>query len=387
MSTRSRQLHAQFGLHASATDITSVPTLGFLDLESASWQMPEKEKLARDTQRANGALTSALVGALESGDLDFSTEMVLSGVNGNTGAAFAATALDCAGVLEACLGAAPTVPSGAAVTVSAGGGGLSTLTVSGTTVATGTGVLVALTDGTFAARQVISGGGTTTLTLDRAIAGTVTTGATLIRSAAWTIDNSVHEHKHGYWRFEESAHMRVDFVGCAGKSSISVDARGYARLKTDWRSNNASPFGSLLAPTYSAPTKGRAVVGFNGRLMLGADAFLFRDVAIEFGADVVERVSHSGPQGRHGFTHQQKIVRASFKFFGGINAFGELDPTSGTAADDIGANNDSAGAGVTTRDVSIQLGQSAQGALLLYVPAAQFTKRKQISIEIGRAHV
>jgi hypothetical protein len=384
MSNLSRQLITRFGKAADTTDFTTVPSLIDLIPEKVEFAWPEREKLDRDPQRDDGSFAAPIVGALEEGDLDVTLTTILRGCAGNAGGAVnPETATDAGLILDVLTGTDSVDPAGAATTATGGTGATPNVTLtSGTNFPNGIGLLIPMNDGTFIPREVVSGGGTNTVVVDRTYSGTVLNGATVPRSCLWTIDPSVHMHKHAHLRLEAEGLARVDFNGCMGKGELQIDGRKYITMRSMWKATSATP-AAVANPTVAPLTVGAAIVSVNSQLFVGNQAYLFKDFSLDFGGEVMPRVTNNGAQGRTGFTVQRKRPTARFKMYAGDSvSFGELTRAGSTVDwDDVGGEALNAGDAANTYDLALQFGARATGCLYLRGPAFVFTKRKRIEVD------
>jgi hypothetical protein len=378
-SGQHRAFNLKGGKHTSTSDFTSSGgTLIQFEPEGEPGFKPvPAKKLERGSMNANGVFQRPLAGPLELGTHNL--EFVLRGVSSNAGGAIAVDEQTEVGqILDSLTGTDAVVPAGAVASASGGSGTSLTLSGSPTNYLDGMGVL--FSNGTVnVAREIVSGGGTSSLVLDRTSGGTPS--GNVIRSARWTIDPSIIHHKHSYFLAEGQDWYRA-FYGCMGTGKITCSLNDYARLVTSWMPTDVDDVVEDN-PTFTAPTTGNAIVGVNSTMYIGSTSYTVRDIDIDFGGEVKARGAHNSPHGVLGYGVFNKLPKISGKLY--------LDPTSG-----IGGITDSAGtmdatigqgtslatgAALTTFDIGIQIGNAAGACLYVRAPLASFTKFEFTSID------
>lgn len=379
MTGQRRVFNLRFGKHASTSDFTSTPgTLHQLSPEGDPGFKPVgRMKLERGGVNAAGRFLSPLAGPNMLGDHQL--EQILSGISGNAGGALdAAAESEVGAILDVITGTAAVNPSSTATTAT-GGSTTSVTVTSGVNISNGVGIL--FSNGTdTVAREVVSGGGSGTLTIDRNSGGTPT--GTIIRSSYWTINPAISMHTHGYFAGEGEDYERL-FFGCMGTGKITAAMNDYCKLVTSWKPNNItdSPEDD---PTFTAHTTGQAIVAVASTMYLGNTAYTFKDLEIDFGGTIVARQAHNGTHGVHGYAVFDKKPKIRGKFYlGAISALLEHDDSASSPLNTtIGQGTDkSVGAALTTFDVGIQIGTLATGCAYFRAPLAAFTKYDPISID------
>lgn len=377
MSDLSRMLLVQAAKHTSSTAFAAseIGTLFFLECEAIDALPRDTVRIERNLYRGDNKEYASIRGPKS---LDpISMTIPVRGVSGNTGtAAFAsATTTELGQLFESVFGAAATDPSGSGESATGGTGSSSQVTLaSGANYANNGGILFANTDGTVFARQIVSGGGTGTLTLDRDFTGTAAT-STVVRGARYTVTSSTSMHTPMFFRVEGENHRR-DYVACY--SSLDLDftegqavKASFSWMPTDW-SDNAE-----ANPSFSAPTAGSYIVNIGGLFYIGDSAFLLKDAKLSLGCEYVPRTTITGANGIHGHICVRKRPVLTGRMYLGTNAsFGEIADSSGTPSlNSMQALDVAAGVAPTTRDISLQVGSLGSQAMYVRIPAAEFSAR------------
>lgn len=366
----SRILDLKFGKHASVSDWTTAPsTYRTIEPESAGVYPRDTRRLDRKLYSPDNRAFSSVIGPQK---LDpFQVVQLFRGVNSNSdgGAFTVATSLEQADMLDVIFGTAASNISGAAVTVAAAGHtpGSGILEVSGTTVATGDMILFSVSSGAdFIAREVASGGGTTTLTTDRPWSGTPTTGATVVRAARWNHDPSVHDRVHGGWKaeWEDGLH---EFLGCMCESfELSIAEGEIVKMTTSWVPTSIEP-GTDSSLSYSAPTFGAEIVAVNAAFWIGSVEYLVEGLSFRKAAQLRPRRTPAGENGVLGYVvtaEDDVVIRGRIYAGSNSGSTGEMQYDSGTPSfRDLTEGN-------TARDIALQVGLSAGAAMYLRIPAA-----------------
>lgn len=388
MSDQTKKRVWTIGRHSNTQDFSSTPgTLRqLMPCGGPVHLSPARRMLNRTAIRSDGKHPVPHVGVKDLGKT-IPLEFYLRGPSGNSGGAItSATATEVGDILDTGLGAA-TDPSGAATTVTGGNGATPNVTVtSGTNVANGV-VIAFAVDGSslLIVRQVVSGGGTGTLVLDRTFSGTPTNGGTLYRGPNWSVSSSTHELTHSYLRGEADNRMR-QFYGCMPKLGIDYATGDRAKLMADFQWTDVDD-SAELNPTYTGPTAGNAVVTSGVQLYIGNDTFMALDLKVDFGGNVVARKANSGPHGVQGYTVQRAgdnpMPTITGKLYAGTNStLGEVADSANTFRNNYAQGwNLSAGEAATSWDVALQAGNVVGGIAYQRAPAAVFTKFDEIEID------
>jgi hypothetical protein len=335
MTDLNRSSHVLFGLHTNTTTFSGTPsTMRSKELVANANILPrDRNRVERDLIRGDNDNYAALVGTK---DLDpLTLPMLARGLSGNTGGAItSATACELADLFDSIFGAA-TDPAGAATTITGDTGSSGSLTVtSGTNVANGVGVLFEDGNGAYVAREVVSGGGTGTLTLDRDHTdGAPGSDDVLYRSAYWLVSPSTTMHTHAGIRVIGSNHERL-YVGCVGTCQIEIREGEPVAVNTTWTPTDWSD--AAVGTSFSAPTAGETIMGVNGALYVGESTkLILKNATIDFGYTIVPRSTINGSNGVHGYlvTRKQPVITGSFYFGSSGLSFGEVTDTEGSATD------------------------------------------------------
>lgn len=385
--TISRIQSLQFGKHASTTDFTATPgTLVYLEPQSADVMPRDRRRIERDQLRNDNDNAPEILGPKSTDAI--SVGLLLRGVSGNTGGALtSATATEVGPLLDCISGAAATDPSGAATTVTGDTGSSSTLTVtSGTNVANGVGVLFDTTVSSASVkvvREVVSGGGTGTLVLDRDWAdGAPGSDNVLYRSCYWTFSPATSKHTHGYIR-AEGEDWRRDYSGAMSSLTLSVTEGEPVAFSTSWMPTSWADTAEENG-TFTAPTAGAYVMGVDSGLWIGDDKVLLKSAEVDFGHVIAPRGTVNGTDGLHGHlvTRKQCVIKGRLYFGVGGLSFGELaDSTGNISLNKIqglttsGGSATTAGTVASTYDIALQVGNTATQAMYLRLPAATFRGR------------
>jgi hypothetical protein len=380
--TLSRILSVRFGLHSSATDFTATPgTLPFLEPKTAELMPRDRVRYERDLHRDDNMDHAEAIGPKGLDALVIEGEV--RGFAANAGGALdPETATEIGLMLDAIAGAASTDPSGAATTTTGGTGSTPNVTVdSGTNVANGVGLLFQ-TDGDPVIREVVSGGGTGTLVLDRDYSGTVTNGGTLCRSAYWTFLPATSRHTHGYIR-AEGEDWRRDYNGCMSGLTLSGEDGQPVMYRTSWQPTSWADTAEAN-PSFTAPSAGALVSCVNAGLWVGDDKLLIKGFELDFGHTIVPRSTMNGTDGVHGYlvTRKSPVLRCRLYHGTAGLSFGEVaDSTGNLSINKIQGITSSADAALSvgqvasTYDIALQVGNFATGALYVRMPAATLRGR------------
>ena len=375
MTDVTRLLDLKFGLHSSVTDFTSTPaTVTTIQPRSIPPVMrPSREFIARELYSVDGRRFPHVRGRQALAAINCNMEM--RGVNSNTGAAVAdwEAKMEQGRMLAALFGAVATASTGAAPTASGTAG--ATLTVSTTVIVNGDIILFTTSAGTFI-RQVTSGGGTTTLTLDRAASGTAS--GTVIRLAQYSLATATTGHVHGYFR-SEFENSRTDFYGCAAMSGeLVIPNSGLVEFNSTWMPTSWADIAEAN-PTYAAPTAGNPIVSAGSSFYIGATSYMVRNLRLRIDNGMSERTSTTGTNGVVGYVAAAAAVKSAIlegELYVGNNtgSIGEVVDDSGTPA--LGAitgDADNAGVVAGTYDVALQVGVDAGASMYVRIPAADMT--------------
>lgn len=376
--TITRMTSVQFAKHSDASSYgaSAIGSLYFLEPFEADVYPRDRVRLERRLNRPSNHPLAEVLGPKSLDALAIS--LYVRGFSANTGGALdAQTETEAGQVLDVISGGTSTDPSGTATTTTGGTGSSGTLTVtSGTNIANGVGVLFQ-TDGDPVVREVVSGGGTGTLTLDRDFSGTVTNGGVLARSAYWTFDPAVSRHTHGFIR-AEGEDWRRDYAGCLSGGTISVAEGERAVLSTSWLPTTWAD-NAEANPSFTAPTAGAYVMGVNCGLWIGDDKLLIKNAELDFGHTIVARATANGSDGVFGYVVTEKMPVLRCRAYHGTTGltFGEIADSTGNFSmnkaqglTSSAGSATSAGQVASTYDIAWQVGNIATGCMYVRMPAA-----------------
>lgn len=365
-----RILELKFGKHASVSDWTASPsTLRVIQPESASIYPRDTRRLERNLGSPDNREFASLIGPQDLSP--FSVTQLMRGVSGNVGAAFTPqTTMEQADMLDVIFGATASGPTSTACTVAAAGhtpaSGI--IVVVGTSIANGEMILFSVTSGAdFIAREVVSGGGTTTLTLDRAYVGTPTTGSTVLRAARWNVDPTIHDRVHGGFTAEGEDWFQ-SILGCMCESfELQMTEGEIVRMVTSWAPTSFAP-AAAGSPSFTAPTFGSEIVAVNSALWIAGVEYLVQGLNFKLSNSLRPRMTPAGANGQLGYVVKRiSDVVLSGMFYAGTNAgsIGEMQYNAGTPS--FRNLTESA----TVQDIAVQIGLSTGAALYLRLPACE----------------
>jgi hypothetical protein len=315
-------------------------------------------------------------GARDIGPINIGMEF--RGMSNPTGGAVTVqNVMEQARMLDSFFGTAAAAISGAATTANGGSGASAQLqVVSGTNIADGDMVLfrTGSATGPVVMRQVISGGGTGTLTFDRVYTGTPFNTGTVHRAGRWDLSTSSTHHTHGYFRAEGESYRR-DYYGCFCDSlTISIPDSGPVAFDSVWMPTDYADVAEA-SPSYSAPTAGQPVVASACDFRVGGTAFFLRNAKLTLSNGAIPRASTTGPNGVQGYVAGSKTnVMLEGEMYVGDGtspSAGELVDGSGTPSlNSLLGDTDDVGDEVTSRDISISVGGAENAAFYVRIPAA-----------------
>lgn len=385
MSDVTRLTSLTYGLNASATTIGTAPGTfaTVLPRSSPTSFLPRsRQAIDRALYSVDGRRFMRVFGVKDIGELQLPVEF--KGVSGNTGAGITSAGgwelvMEQGNLLASLFGStAATTTAGAAPTVTSGTG--SSLTVSTNVLANLDIILVQTSIGT-EARQVVSGGGTTTVTVDRAWVGTPTASSAVIRAARYSVSTSQTVHTP-VWFNAEGENWRRRYADCQPSSLVlNVPNAGlveadFAFLPNDWDDQ------AEANPAFAAPTAGSPVVSGGSQFFIGANAFMLRNARLTVNIGMVMRETTTGINGvRGGLATDKTNIMLEGELYVGDNAgaIGDIsddDDGAGPAVApylaDILGDGAATGAAPSSVDLSLQVGTAAGAAMFLRIPAADF---------------
>lgn len=384
MTNVNRLRFLRYGLHAGLNDFTSTPALTTVQPtdDGASFMRRSRTSIERPLASTDGRRFVQVRGGKDVAPLTLPLEF--KGVNTNTGAAVPVweAKMEQGGLLASIFGAVAPATVGVAPTVAAAGHTPATgiLAVVGTTTANGQ-VIGFPTASGWQVGQIVSGGGTTALTLDRAYDGVPTTGANVIRAAVYNGDPDKTEHVHAMFSSEHVAdavgNLRTDYFGCCPMSAeITFPDNGLLDFSSTWGPTNWEPGVPTASPTFVAPTAGSPMVNDGYRFRIGNALYVARSAVFSIDNAAEMRVSGSSINGVIGgvcaASDQGKVFMLTVElYFGGGAAITEILENSGTPSlRDVTGLNDAAGDLAPTYDVALGFGTEAGAFGFLRFPAA-----------------
>ena len=374
MTDSSRHIHVKAAMQASTSDFTSSPTATVLLPRAlpASLFPRGRSPIERDLYAVDGREHVHAWGAKDVGGIDLPLEF--RGANSNSGGAVAdwEAKLEQGALLASLFGAVATATANAATTCS-GTAGATLTVVDGTDIPNLAMILFTTSTGIFV-RQVVSGGGTTTLTLDRAASGTAS--GTVIRLGVYAMAPSVTHHRHLYVSAEGES-WRRDYFGLApSRMVLRVPDTGLVEFDSSWMPTDWSDVAEAN-PSFSAPTAGNPIVNAGGAFYIGETMYVLKSAVVTMDNGVVMRggTASNAPNGVVGGVCARKSMVIEGELYVGNNdlSLHEIEDDAGTPA--LGAvtgDADSASDVPTTYDVSLQLGTEAGACAYLRLPAAAF---------------
>lgn len=362
------------GIHASTSDYSSLPAV-LRPIELRGPDVPaglfprSRAEIDRPLVVPDGRRVPFAWGTKDIAPITIGTEF--RGVNANNGAAVAdwEAKLELGHVLQSLFSTAPA-SVGAAPTASGVAGLI--LTASSTAIVNNDLIMFSTTTGTFV-RRVISGGGTTSLTLDRAFTGTPS--GPIVRGARYTANPAQTEHVPLFLDAEGTTGANAwhqQLFGCFPQSCvITIPDTGLVQFDATFLPNDWTQL-APVAPGYAAPVAGAPVASSLVAFYDGADLLDISSAKLTYNTGGVMKPSASGPNGVKGGVGASKreIMLEGDLYIGGFT--GEKRFSQGAVPL---ANADTGGAiangtVATTRSLMLQVGLVAGGALGIWLPEA-----------------
>jgi hypothetical protein len=376
MTDVSRFLEVQFGLHASVSDFSTTSGTATNILCTSAAVLPRaRGVIERPLHSPDGRKFPRIHGAKDIGAINVGMEF--RGMSNSSGGAVTTyNVMEQARMLDSLFGATVANISGAATTVTGGTPGSGTLTVtSGTNIADGDMVLfrVGTSPGTVVMREVASGGGTGTLTFDRAYTGTPLNGATVYRAARWNMTTSTTHHTHGFFKAEGESWARV-YAGCFGESmTLTIPDAGPVAFDSVWMPTDWSDTAEDTL-VYTAPTAGQPTVSSGCDFRIAGTALFLKSAKITMTNGGIVRGTVTGPNGAQGHVAGNKMAMIEGELYigdGTSPSSGELtDDGTTPSLDSILGSDDDVGDGVTQRDISLAVGGAENAAFYVRIPSA-----------------
>jgi hypothetical protein len=379
MTDVSRLLTVRHALHSDSSTFTGTPGTLFplrCTDDVAGLYPRNRVALARNLRSIGGRRYTHARGAQDVADITLATEF--RGVDSNSGGAVAAweAKMEQGLLLQSMFGAVAPATVGVAPTVAASGhtpaSGI--LAVVGTTTANGQVIAFASTTGLQMGR-ILSGGGTTALTLDHPYTGTPTTGATVFRMAVYTVSDSVTHHVHAFLTGEGES-WRRDYFGCAPMSMALSLASGQIVGMSSVFSPTSWSDVAEADPAHAEPTAGSPIVADRVRLLIDGVEYFASNLSINYNnATQIRDVDTIGGNGRLGgvcgagdgksFTIEGEVlIGATSPALSGELTDAAMVPLLGS---DVNA-----GAVSTVREVALLVGSDVGAIMYALLPTADF---------------
>ena len=295
-------------------------------------------------------------------------------------------------LLQSMFGAVAPATTGVAPTIAASGhtplSGI--LAVAGLTTANGQ--VIAFKTGTapnttLQMGRILSGGGTTSLTLDHPYTGTPTTGETVFRMAVYTVADSVTHHVHAFLTGEGES-WRRDYSGCAPMSMALSLASGQIVGMSSVFSPTSWADIAEADPAHAEPTAGSPIVADRVRLMIDGVEYFASNLSINYSnATQIRDVDTIGGNGRLGgvcgagdgksFTIEGEVlIGATSPALTGELTDAAMVPLLGS---DVNA-----GAVSTVREVALMVGSDVGAIMYALLPTADFVASTAIVNGLSR---
>lgn len=379
MTDVARLVNLTYGINASATTIGTAPG-AFATLlprsTPASFFPRTRQAIDRPLASVDGRRFARVLGPKDVGELALPLEF--KGVDSNTGAAVAAweAKMEQGNLLASLFGGVATATTGAAPTVTSGSG---TSLVASSNVLQNSDILLITTTVGAEFRAVASGGGTTNLTLDRALVGTAVAASTIIRGGRYTMATATTVHTP-VWFDAEGENWKRRYSDCQPSSLVlNVPNAGlveadFAFMPNDWSDETDG------SPSFSAPTAGSPIVSGGSGFFIGSNAFMLRNARLTVNVGMAMRETTTGANGiRGGLATDKTNIMLEGELYVGANTgtIGDIsddDDGGGPAVapylNDILGDGFSAGTVATTQDIMLSVGSAAGAALYVRIPAA-----------------
>lgn len=351
--------------------------------EISSFYPRAREHISReDLQTTDGRLVKPLLGPKNIDDLTFSTE--LRGLNSYDGGAMSdfEAELEVGKLLASFFGDIADAHSSAAPTVSASGHSTTTLAENATTVLANLDIVRFETSTGTHIRQVVSGGGTGTVTFDRAYTGTPTTASTIHRLGRYTMVPGRTKHKDVWLDWEDTSFTsgpRRKYRDCAAKM-LKINVPDSGKVGLDW-TFSCNDWNDVAAanPSFADPTAGSPIVSGSASFYDAATLKLFKSLSVSLDAGFEARPTPAGANGIQGGRHvarKSAVIELDLYVGDDDGTVGEVvDDGSGLDLDDLLGDASTIGTVVTVRDIALQLGTVAGACMYLRCPEAAITGR------------
>jgi hypothetical protein len=351
------------GKHASAQDITNDPVATyFLEPRNGFSITTDQETVERDLVRGDNENYSSLNGAKASGiTFDLEARGLLNGAGDGVAADYATNSQ--VGTLLDCICGAVGTNNTGQLSAAAGSSG-TTIETDDTTASDGNAIMVAgVSSGVLQAREVVSGGGTTTLIVPRSLVDDTGTVAALedaavssvvYASSTWDLTPSNANHLHAWFEAEGDSFARK-FFGCMSNAKLTIDAGGLCLWGFEFQGTNWTDVAGGL--TFAAQNAGEPTLGLDVKFMIGDSLTApngrwdLIEGSVDFGMTMSPKASLDADNGLAGFKVLGFDPTITAKFYFNEDLFNGLQEA-------------------TTRDISLQIGQQAGSAYLFRMPNA-----------------
>lgn len=375
-----------YGLHSSASDWTTTPSLINVRLAENNhlWPKPEYSKIPRAGVRpdTNDPVTG-LRGVPNQvlGDISMECEgLSASGAGDGVDSTSLNSTLESA--YESVFGAAALTAAGDTTDGTDAGSG-TTVTMDGAAVAYGNRMILVkgTTSGLYQARQV-RGTSSADVTVCRALT-TIVGGADTADEAEevycgqmWAVNNSVAGHKHQSWKIEHVGAYEGQFNGCfpqsAGWSMAFGDALKFnmgGMTSTEWTKQTAQ------GGSYSAPTSGSKIVCSPVYVYIGSTLMMASEVSVDTGLQVAPRPAGQADANMFGHVVVRSVPTISMTLtFGDVTAPQEATESLINTWQGTNANS------TYTADVLVQAGDRPGGCAAWVAPAMDFTSVQKADV-------
>lgn len=374
MSDVNRLLSLTYGINAAPYTIGTEPA-AYAPLQPrstpASFLPRTRQPIERPLVVVDGRRLPRAFGVKDLAELTVPLQM--TGVNNNTGGTTAVweTKIESGNLLASIFGAVGVATTGAAPTVSSASG--ATLVASSNVLTDNEIVSIETTVGR-EARQIVSGGGTTTLTLDRALAGTGVAASTVYRAARYVVSSAQTVHTP-IWFDCEGENWRRKYRDCQPSSLVlNIPNAGVVEADFTFMPNDWSDVAEAN-PAYSAPTTGSPVVSGASQFWINGSAYMLRNARVSINLGMTMRETTTGINGVAGGMAVDKTnIMVEGELYVGATGAGNMgwlvDDTGTPTLDSILGDEQSTGTVITTRDVMLQVGSSIGASFYLRIPAA-----------------
>jgi hypothetical protein len=305
------------------------------------------------TARVNGAKGSSI---------SFTTEAYGCYTAGSDGVA-AVSSESLKPLFEALFGAAESVATGDTVSSASG----TEITVAGNLSDNDYVLLAGADSGDKQVRQIVSGGGTTTPDLDRALTNSGSTEdaatGTVWGGVTYALTNTNVDRDTLMFDFEgDTTRHRVRGV-TLGTLTITIPSDG-GKVMCAWsgEGNDFDADQALANPTFSAENDGSPIVALDSPVWLGATEYMVRDLTVTVTLRQVRRATQLGVNGYHG----HGTVGADVTVSGGLYLGSDTYEAAKAFKETLNASE-------STQDLLIQVGRDAGACMAIHIPACDFT--------------